>query len=1308
MSKSDRVRKIDKLKLFSWLIITMFLGFWSNEPFNIASQKVMAQSQIVPDNTLEGENSTVTPNQNINDLPSELIEGGAQRGNNLFHSFSEFNVESGRGAYFANPNGITNIFSRVTGANASEIMGTLGVNGNADLFLINPNGIIFGENASLDINGSFVSTTADAIQFGKQGFLNATEPNAPPLLTVQPSAFFFNQMNSGRIENRAIAPAGSNILGWELFGLRVADGESLILVGGEIAIDRGWLHALDGRIELSAVASGNIELDKNENNLTLTPTDQLQLANISINKSFINTSNEGGGEISLQGKSISITNGSSIAASTLGDLDGRGISIAAENLTLNTGSSITADVLSSRKGGNINIDTKTLDIADDSTRISTNTFAQGDGGNIDLQVYSLSLTDNSFISTNTFAQGDGGNIDINATETIFIDVGDIVSEITPNATGSGGNISIGADSLSLTNDALISTNTFAQGDGGNIDINATKTISIDTSRILSGTFFGSTGNGGDINLTTGSLSVISNKLFNENYRKNTDADYEEISTSISGQGDGGNININATDTIFIDTADITSNINLDAIRNGGDINLSANSFSVTGDSLISTNTFGQGDGGNIDIDATETISIDVGDIVSEISPDAIGSGGDINLTTGSLSLTNDALISTNTFGQGDGGNIDINATKTISIDTSRILSGTFFGSTGNGGDINLTTGSLSVIGNKLFNENYRKNTDADYEEIYTSISGQGDGGNININATETISIDVGNIVSEIIPNATGNGGDINLTTGSLSLTNDALISTSISGQGDGGNIDIDATETISIDTSRILSEMLSNTIGNGGNINLNANSFSVTGDSLISTSISGRGDGGNINIDATDTISIEDRSKILSEMLSNAIVNGGDINLSADSLSLTDDFTTRTSNSAKISTTTFGQGDGGNININVAETIFVNVGDIISEISPDAIGSGGDININADSLSLTNDALISTNTFSREDGENIDFSLFPNQSQAGNIEINVGKLSVQNGGRIEASTYAQANAGNLTVNASESIELRGDENLKTGLFVSSENSNAAGNGGNLNITTTNLEISDRAEVKANASGEGNGGNIDLQISEILRLQNNSSISATAVGKGTGGNGGNIDIDAQFIIASPLENNDIIANAFQGNGGNINIQAQGIFGIGQRQGIKGDVTNNTTNDIDSSSELGVSGQVKIDVLDVDLSGEKIELPARPIETEVIRICEFDSFKTQNNFFISGRSGLPDTPKTALNADIGWEDWQIGEFESTPSSPTEESREARSTDNEPQIQEAQSWIINERGKVQLIASSTANSTPELWHKSSKCQS
>ena len=193
------------MKGIFWLVT---LGITSLQILS-ANSCLAQSSNIVTDDSLGNETSQIEKNSQRIGLPVEIIRGGAQRGINLFHSFREFNVSEGRGAYFFSPNAeIQNILTRVTGSNRSEILGTLGTFGNSqpNLLLINPNGILFGENASLDLQGSFVGTTANGVQFGERGVFSATNPKAPALLSVNPSALFFNQVNAqASIQNNSVA-----------------------------------------------------------------------------------------------------------------------------------------------------------------------------------------------------------------------------------------------------------------------------------------------------------------------------------------------------------------------------------------------------------------------------------------------------------------------------------------------------------------------------------------------------------------------------------------------------------------------------------------------------------------------------------------------------------------------------------------------------------------------------------------------------------------------------------------------------------------------------------------------------------------------------------------------------------------------------------------------------------------------------------------------------------------------------------------------------------------------------------------------
>ncbi|MDY6900602.1 MAG: filamentous hemagglutinin N-terminal domain-containing protein, partial [Cyanobacteriota bacterium] len=193
-----------------------------------------AKAQLVPDDSLGKESSRVNPS-----VERDLIEGGAIRNNNLFHSFKEFNVNPNQKVYFSNPDNITNILTRVTGSNASKIFGTLGVNGNANLFLINPKGIIFGENSKLDIKGSFSATTAESIFIDNYEF-SAVNPNETPLLKINltPGLQYGKINPESEIENRGV--------------LKVGEKQNLTLLGGRVFHqDTGSLIAPGGKVEVS-------------------------------------------------------------------------------------------------------------------------------------------------------------------------------------------------------------------------------------------------------------------------------------------------------------------------------------------------------------------------------------------------------------------------------------------------------------------------------------------------------------------------------------------------------------------------------------------------------------------------------------------------------------------------------------------------------------------------------------------------------------------------------------------------------------------------------------------------------------------------------------------------------------------------------------------------------------------------------------------------------------------------------------------------------------------------------------------------
>jgi filamentous hemagglutinin family protein len=172
------------------------------------------------------------------------ITGGTLSGDgaNLFHSFTQFGLDANQIANFLSNPSIQNILGRVTGGSASIINGSIQVSGgNSNLYLINPAGILFGNNASLNVPASFTATTATGIGFGNNWF-NATGTNDYATLIGTPSIFAFNTNQPGSIIN-----AGN---------LTVPTGD-VNLLGGTI-INTGNIAAPTGNINIAAVPGSNL------------------------------------------------------------------------------------------------------------------------------------------------------------------------------------------------------------------------------------------------------------------------------------------------------------------------------------------------------------------------------------------------------------------------------------------------------------------------------------------------------------------------------------------------------------------------------------------------------------------------------------------------------------------------------------------------------------------------------------------------------------------------------------------------------------------------------------------------------------------------------------------------------------------------------------------------------------------------------------------------------------------------------------------------------------------------------------------
>jgi filamentous hemagglutinin family protein len=466
-----------------------------------------AMAQVTPDGTLP------TSVEQLREIMK--INGGQRAGNNLFHSFEEFSIPEGIEAVFENATDIENIFTRITGESVSNIEGILKTQGGANFFLINPNGIIFGENAQLDVGGSFIATTADSIQFEGGTEFAANDSTTEPIITIDrpiglgfgsnPGAINVNGTGNQIASDSAFSPID---LGNTEKGLSVTPGKTLALIGGEINFSGGIITTEGGKIEISSLKSGSVRLQETENGLTFNYNDAFSYQNITLaDQALLNTSGTGKGAISLTGNNVSLSNGSFVLDQNRGNIDSGDISINAfESLNLSRTSSIRSESLSSGRASKIDISTRKLFVINnasiaartlseafgsdltiyasdsvdiDNSNISTLTFADGNAGNLKLETSHFQANNAGVFTSSTAGTGNSGNVNVKA-QSIEIAGGLSLSRSNISAssfnTGNAGNLNIDTEQLKIQNGGSVSSSAAAEGDAGSVVVNASKSV----------------------------------------------------------------------------------------------------------------------------------------------------------------------------------------------------------------------------------------------------------------------------------------------------------------------------------------------------------------------------------------------------------------------------------------------------------------------------------------------------------------------------------------------------------------------------------------------------------------------------------------------------------------------------------------------------------------------------------------------------------------------------------------------------------------------------------------------------------------
>ena len=871
-----------------------------------------AWAQITLDGTLGPKGALHGPNFTIG------ANLGQQVGANLFQSFGQFNLHTNESATFTGPNSVENVIGRVTGGSASLIDGRLSCDiPNANLYLINPSGVMFGPNASLDVHGSFAVSSADYVTLADGGRFDAQQPANSVLTSAPPAAFGFLSQQ----------PAPLSI---DHSTLAVPDGRTVSLIGGDFTMTGGSVSAPSGRINVASVAApGEVIPEVPGQPPALDVGSISKFGNIATSGGAqISTSGEGGGTIVIRGGRFEMQDASQVTAITKGAVDGGGIHIQVDTLTLKDGSRADSSTKGTGRGGTLSVeahDSVSISGEDDQANdsgIFSNTRGSdetaGDAGAITVNAGSLTLAAGGTIGSSSTGVGKAGDVTVNVTGPAMIkgeDSQHTDSGIFSTASGSGdtagdgGTVTVTATSLTLQAGGTINSSSFGVGKAGDVTVEATGAVTLtgedsagNDSRIVSRANGSgdAAGDAGGVMVNAGSVTLSGGGTING---------------SSFGVGKGGDVTVSVTGALTITGEDSehtdsgifsTASGSGNTAGDGGTVVVDADSLTLQAGGTISSSSFGVGKAGDVTVKATGAVTLAGEDsagsdsrIVSRAngSGDTAGDAGPVTVSAGSLKLQAGGTINSNSSGVGMGGDVTINVAASAMIsgeDSQHNNSGIFSSAHG----LEDTAGSAGVV-----TVNAEALTLSSGGTIASSTSGPGRGGSVTVAVANTCEIDGigtgvfstaqgtgdagvasiqagrllldhgGTIAAQ--SSAGGRGGDVEVNAGTVRLTDGASINARSTGAGDAGRVAVTVSDAI---TMRQASITASAAQAFGGSITLAAGSLLDLESSSVSTSVrSGSGDGGNLVMHAPSLAL--NHSRVVAQA---DVGNGGNIAITAD------------------------------------------------------------------------------------------------------------------------------------------------------------------------------------------------------------------------------------------------------------------------------------------------------------------------------------------------------------------------------------------------------------------------------------------
>jgi filamentous hemagglutinin family protein len=1214
---------------------------------------------------------------------------GMQVGGNLFESFSQFNLLQGEVADFQGPSSVENILARVTGGRASSIDGTIesDIQG-ANLFLINPSGVMFGPDASLNVSGAFTVSTADYVKLADGGQFNASLGADDVLTAAAVSEFGFVSSTPA-----AISFGGSQLAVPTGMGLNVIAGNvTLDSATGDTTTPGAMLRAPSGNLTIFSVASDGalpFSLSATGAGYSAASFTTLGAVSLSDGSSIEIDSAQGGGQLVIRSGPLTVTRFSTISSINAGANAGGSIKLTASALSVTDGGEIEAQAAGNGRAGNLEVDAASMDIdgsavPDYFTGISgeSESGANGNGSNMIVTVKGLlQVLGNGEIAASTFSTGNGGNLTVNA-GTMDID-----------GAATSGDEATGIYDQSDQGDAAD-----GGGHGGTLKVNVGQLLKIQGGAQIDTSTF-TTGNAGDLTVKAGKLRILGDPN-NETY----------IGSQTDDGGNAGGVTVSAGNLVIDGKGcqTLTGILALTNEGNGDAGNISVNVTNGTGGLLISTGgkiasaTFDGGNGGDVQVLA-ETIVVDGNyehtptGIFAQAQIGSTGNAGDMLVLArsgaGTIRLTNGGQFDGSTFGSGAGGAVMISS-DLLSIEgfdaslgaESEIGSDVQSGASGNGGNviINVTQGAGEInIG--------------DAGNISADTRGSGDCGDMTITADQLV-INGGNfpisagITCSVQPGGTGKGGNalINVTqgVGSIDLIAGGQISSESFGSGNSGTLTVKANSIMANGENSVAingsitgilasagSEVTGNqTTGSGGSLIVNvtggAGTISLLNGAQINAGAFAKGRGGSISVHANTLIidgqGFGDATGIFADAEPGAGGASGNIVL---------DVTGGTGlveilNAGEIQAGTFSTGNAGNISLTTNSLIVQGVdfgysSGIFDEAEPGSSGNGGRINIRSESISFEDGGVIDATTGGSGSGGAITI-------QGNSLDINGGGVNAKTGIFAQAANGSTGSGGDATVDITNGP---GAVNMENAAQITASTM-GAGKGGSVTLNTDELVMRNDSSITAQSNGPSSAGSVFINASDAISLSGGSQISTSS----SVSNAGSLIVNAGVRIS--LYGGSIIAASAGDNGGDITVEAgtllhldnssitaeAGTFGNRRSNGSGGnggDITLDPTfvvlNDSLINANAAIGGGGNIDILSdyflnsgsqltatgaqqgniviaspvLDLSGALVGLPVAPVgaETQLQETCAMAINGDFSSFLAVGQGDVEAGPDEA---------------------------------------------------------------------------